>query len=106
MTDTQTAPGAEFKAAVLARWNLSDPEQLLLDQAAGTLDLIAEVEASDLDLDVRARELRGQRLAFARLVSQLALPDEDGKPVASITHQRAKKAARARWDAEAAAGDA
>jgi hypothetical protein len=91
--------GDEFRDLVLARWNLNDPELVLLDQAAGTLDLIAEVEASDLSLADRARELRAQRLAFARLMSQLGLPDEAGKPVASITHQRAKKAAQARWAA-------
>jgi hypothetical protein len=92
-------PGAEFRAAVLARWKLTEPEMRLLDQAAGTLDLIAEVEASDMELRDRARELRGQRLAFARLVSQLALPDAKGLPVASITHQRARRAANARWAA-------
>jgi hypothetical protein len=90
-------PGSEFRDAVLARWKLTEPEMRLLDQAAGTLDLIAEVEASTMELAAKARELRGQRLALARLISQLALPDEKGLPVASITHQRARKAAQARW---------
>lgn len=96
--------GAELRAAVLARWSLTDPEMVLLDQATATLDLIAEVEASTMDTDKRARELRGQRLTLARLISQLALPDEAAVPVASITNQRARKAARARWEAEAARG--
>ncbi len=89
--------GDEFRASVLERWELSDPEKVLLDQAASTLDLIAEVEASSMPLADRARELRASRLAFSRLLSQLALPDEDGEPTANIGHEKAKRAARARW---------
>lgn len=92
--------GPDFKAAVLARWELTDPELVILDQAAATLDLIAEVDASALDLADRARELRAQRVTFARLVSQLNLPDEAGGRTASITHARAVKAANARWAAK------
>jgi len=90
-------PGESFRAEVLARWKLSGPELVLLAQASGTLDLIAEVESSDLPLADRARELRAQRLTFARLLSQMALPDEAGGRVASTTHTRARKAAAARW---------
>jgi hypothetical protein len=86
-----------FRAQVLERWSLTDPELVLLDQAAATLDLIGELEGSEMPLRERARELRAQRLTFARLLSQLALPDGKGGKVASITHQRAKKAAEVRW---------
>lgn len=89
--------GDTFRGQVVARWNLSDPELVVLDQAAGTLDLIAELEGSDMPLRERARELRAQRLTFGRLLSQLALPDGEGGKVASLTHQRARRAANARW---------
>ena len=91
--------GDTFRRQVLARWSLTDPELVVLDQAAGTLDLIEELESSTMPLRERARELRAQRLTFGRLLSQLALPDGEGGKVASLTHQRAKRAAGARWAA-------
>lgn len=95
MTDTNA--GDAFRAQVLERWALTAPELVLLDEAARTLDVIRELEASDLPLRERARELRAQRLTFGRLLSQLALPDGRGGKIASATHQRARKAANARW---------
>ncbi len=89
--------GAEFRRQVLDRWKLSDPELVLLDAAAGTLDLLAEIETSDLPLADRAREMRAQRLAFAKILNQLALPDAEGGRVASTTHRRARAAANIRW---------
>lgn len=89
--------GAQFRKKILARWKLTDPELAILDQAAATLDIIAEVESSGMPLNERARELRAQRIAFGKLINQLALPDEDGGRVASTTHNRARKAANARW---------
>lgn len=90
-------PGDALYEQVLERWTLSDPELAVLEQAAGTLDLIHELKGSDLPLPERARELRAQRLAFGRLLTQLALPDGKGGRVASSTHSRARKAANARW---------
>lgn len=91
--------GAKFHAQVLERWSLTGPELVLLDQAADTLDLITEIKSSGMALADRARELRAQRLTFARILSQLALPDEVGGRVASTTHTRARAAANARWGA-------
>ncbi|HZO61388.1 MAG TPA: hypothetical protein VFB35_00245 [Gaiellaceae bacterium] len=88
--------GADFREAVLSRWELSDPELVVLDQAVATLDLINEVEASGMPLKDRAQELRAQRTVLARLISQLNLPDEAGTPMASSTHARARKAAAVR----------
>lgn len=90
-------PADTFYEAVLERWTLSEPELVILEQAASTLALIAELEGSDLPLHLRARELRAQRLAFGRLLSQLSLPDGQGGRVASSTHHRARRAAEARW---------
>jgi hypothetical protein len=53
MTDSP-APGATFRAQVLERWSLTDPELVLLDLAASTLDLITELEGSDIALHLSA----------------------------------------------------
>lgn len=43
-------------------------------------------------------EMRQQRAVLGSLLGQLALPDEDGEAVRTPAKQRARKAARARWD--------
>jgi hypothetical protein len=89
--------GETFRAQVLERWALTGPELVLLDQAAGCLDLIDELEGSELELKERAQELRAQRLTFGRLLTQLALPDGNGGRLASSTSARGRAAAEARW---------
>lgn len=43
-------------------------------------------------------ELRQQRVALGRMLSQLALPDEEtGAGLPSLTEARARRAANARW---------
>ena len=87
MTDTAT-PGAELRATVLDRYDLAPHEAALLDQAAATLDVIAELQANIdahgalIDVGGRQRtnpavsEVRAQRLVLGRLLAALALPDE------------------------------
>src|SRR3954470_1158275 len=70
--------GDTFRRQVVERWRLADPELVVLDQAAGTLDVIEEFAGSDMPLRERARELRAQRLTFGRSLSQLALLDGEG----------------------------
>jgi hypothetical protein len=107
--------GEAFRRDVLSVWELSGPELRLLDQAASTLDVLAELEATvetdgmmvagsagQLVLHPAIAEARQQRLAFGRLVSQIDLPDPDAEGDAGATvwtpeAVRARRAAQARW---------
>lgn len=92
-------------------FRLEDSEVEILIEACRGLDLLdvmtAELEASGLTVTagngaVRVHpfvaEKRQTALAVARLLAQLALPDEEGvEGVQTLTKARASKASRARW---------
>jgi hypothetical protein len=78
-------PGAAFKSAVLAEYELESQESVLLDAAAGTLDACAELEArvaaegtmcADGGPSPALVELRQQRLVLGRLLASLRFPVE------------------------------
>lgn len=105
--------GERFRRDVLEVYELTGPELRLLDQAAATLDVVAELEgqvaadgtmvsgsAGQQVLHPAIGEARQQRLAFGRLVGQLNLPDpesETGEGVWTPEAVRARRAAQARW---------
>ncbi len=94
MTTKQTSPraprdlktsGARLWRSVVDRYELEEHESALLHQAARTVDLLDALQAAlDADgplVDGRAHpaavESRQQRIALARLLAALRLPDED-----------------------------
>jgi hypothetical protein len=102
--------GEAFRAEVTARWELTAPELLILDGTCAAVDRIDALEAlvdrdglmvpgsaGQLVMHPAVGEVRKHRALVARLVNQLRLPDEEGRPVASMTHGRAQRAAQARW---------
>ena len=83
---------------------------MLLEECCRTLDdldaLRKAVDAEGVTVEGSARqprahpalvELRQQRVALGRLLSQLALPDDTGEALPSLTEARARRAAEARW---------
>ena len=120
MTDNRPKPprglqraGKRVWAAVLDEFVLDARELLVLEQAARQADAVAaleaEVEGSGLvtrgsagqpRLSQSVVELRQSRLAVSKLLSDLALPDEDDTTAAS---RRGRKAADARWNGPRAA---
>lgn len=102
--------GRRFWRATVAEYDLSDAELELLREACTTLDdldRLAEAIAKDGPMVLGSQgqpvlhpavtEARGQRLALHRLVSALALPDDDGKVTPTAVSMAARKAAQARW---------
>lgn len=105
--------GERFRAAVLEVYELTAPELRLLDQAAATLDVIADLDAvvaadgvtstgsaGQVVTHPAVAEARQQRLAFGRIVSQIDLPDlesETGEGVWTPESVKARRAAQARW---------
>ncbi len=95
---------------VPADWELTSRELAMLRNAAKQGDLVADLQkalddegvvavgaAGQRRLSQVATELRQSRIAFARLLGEIPIPDEeDGKPVTSAS-QRGQKAAAARW---------
>lgn len=100
MTETKTPrppagtcpEGRKLWAAVLADFELAEHELCVLRQAVGCLDVIAALTESAAQRGLTtpvARELRGQRIALARLISALRLPQgEEGDQQASARPQR------------------
>ena len=102
-----------FWRQTLAVFELTTSEILLLEEICRSLDTIDALrEAIEVDGvtvagsegQTRAHpglvEVRQQRVALGRLLSQLALPDEDGTTLPSLTTARARKGAKAansRW---------
>lgn len=109
------AAGRAFWRKVVADYELDHDGVALLEQACRTLDeldrLQVAVAGADLLVEGSAGqprphpllgELRAHRLALGKLLTQLALPDEEDTPPLTATQQRAQKAARDRWAAERA----
>lgn len=94
-------------------YGLTPSEQQLLTGVCATLDSIAALEEVVAKEGVTAvgskgqtvvhpalQEARHQRLAFGRLLGQLALPDQDGGVVRTPEQVRAQRAGQARWRAQ------
>ena len=106
------ARGRRFYDNALKLFKLEDSEHELLVECCRGLDLLEtmQTELETVGLTVTASngavrvhpfvaEKRQTALAVARLLAQLALPDEDGiEAVQKLTSARAAKAARARWN--------
>lgn len=97
---------------VVAVYVLTAPELRLLKAVCATADTLEELEAVVAAEGVTTAgskgqtvahpavaEARQQRLAFARLIAQLALPDPAGGVVRNPEQVRAQRAAQARWRA-------
>ena len=104
------ARGRRFWTRTVATYALSPSERELLVEACRALDtceaLQAVVGAEGITTagskgQPRAHpalaELRQARLALARLLAHLALPDDSGSAVASPASIRARRAAQSRW---------
>lgn len=91
--------GARYAAAVRAEFELNLSQEVLIDLIADTMDVLDGLPAGAL------AERRQQKIVLLRAMSQLALPDvgSDGARSASAASDRGRRAARARWDRDAAA---
>lgn len=82
---TPSSRGDLFKKSVLARYELQDHERVLLDEIARTMDdldaLAAHVASAGHTIAGRVNpaltEARQMRIALARLVAALRLPEDD-----------------------------
>ncbi len=95
-------------------YEFASHELRLLAQACACLDVTGDLEAqvsrdgTMIDgskgqrvLHPAIAEARQQRMALGRLLAQLRIPDEGGRPsVASATELRARRAAQVRWQGE------
>ncbi len=81
---TRQTPGKALRAAVLDQYELEPHEQVILDSAARTADLVEDlqvvVDAEGVMVDGKphpaAVELRMQRLTLGRLIASLRIPVE------------------------------
>ena len=92
---------------------LTAPELRLLEQVCATADAVAALEAVIAEEGQTATgstgqtvvhpavsECRQQRIAFGRLLGQMALPDPEGSTVRTPAQIRAQRAGQARWRAQ------
>jgi hypothetical protein len=88
--------GAAFKDAVTARYELQEHELALLDEIARTMDdldaLAARVETAGHIIAGRVNpalvEARQMRIALARLVAALRLPEDEDSEGVSLPQRR------------------
>jgi hypothetical protein len=73
----------------------------LLEEAVARDGVTVEGAAGQSRLNAAVTELRQARLALARLLGQVDLPDEERRPVTDAS-RRAQRAANTRWAAQAA----
>ncbi len=105
--------GGKLWRDVVAAYELTAPELRFLEQACAALDAAAALDATveaegyttagskgQTVIHPAVGEARQQRLAFGRLLAQLALPDPDGGVVKTPQRVRATVAAQARWRAQ------
>ncbi len=83
--------GAALWIAATAEWEFDPFEVELLREACATVNDIDALAASAYV------ERRQQRLVLSRLLGQLALPTDDGKPPRDGKSVRGRAAAEARW---------
>jgi hypothetical protein len=113
------ARGRAFWKRTVAVYTLTDGEQVLLHEVCRSLDELELLEAvvsadgpmtegstGQRRVHPAVGELRGHRLAVARMLAQLDLPDGDTQTIPSPATLRGRRAAESRWgrrDALAAA---
>lgn len=124
MSDRTDAPSDLGQAGyalwddVTAVYELSTTERRLLEAACRTADDLAALEAvveaeghtsigsmGQPVVHPAVQEARQQRVTLARLLGQLALPDEDGNTADTPDQLHARRATRARWTREKGIGD-
>lgn len=72
-----------------------------LERAVAADGVMIDGAAGQRRLNAAVTELRQGRIALARLLGELDVPSDEGKPV-SAASQRASRAAAARWAEHAA----
>lgn len=87
------AEGRKLWSSILADFELDEHEMCILRQAVGCLDVIEALTESSREHGLTtpvARELRGQRIAVARLISALRLPagTEDDRQASARPQRR------------------
>jgi phage terminase small subunit len=100
-------------------WELTARETELLRNACRQADLVADLEAAleqegvivvgaagQRRLNAVATELRQSRIALARLLGEIPIPDDDGEKPTTNASQRGQKAAQARWKKQGRKGPA
>lgn len=104
------ARGRRYWQTTTEAFELTDSETEILLEVCRTLDDLDRLSAAIAKngamvagsagqpvVNPALTEARGQRAILHRLVSALALPDDDGHAVPTATHTRAATAAAARW---------
>ncbi len=94
-------------------WLFTERELQLIFNACRQRDLVADLEAAvkkegvmiegaagQTRLNAAVTELRQSRLAFARLVGEIGLPEDEGQEPKTSASERGRKAANARWSRE------
>lgn len=104
------AAGCKLWCEVLADFELPPNGQALLVQACRTVDELEQLRDAITHAAVMTTgsqgqpvasplfaEARAHRATLAKLIAQLALPDEEDVPKLTAAQERARKAAQARW---------
>lgn len=104
------AAGRKLWREVLADFALPPDGQALLVQACRTVDELEQLREAIADAEVMTTgsqgqpvasplfaEARAHRATLAKLISQLALPDEEDVPKLTGAQERARNAAQTRW---------
>ena len=102
--------GDRLRQEILAEYELSPSERVLLDRAAALVDQLTridgEIAGSSLVTIGSAkqdashpliRESRNHSLALARILAELRLPDESQESGESVVSLQARRAAQERW---------
>jgi hypothetical protein len=76
-----------------------------LEGLLGRDGLVVTGSAGQPRLNAAVTEVRQGRLALAKLLDQLAIPDEEQQVGRSAASRRAQRAARIRWDRDALRGE-
>jgi hypothetical protein len=110
--------GRLFWEGTLAAFELEGGEVALLTETCRTLDLCDALQATvmaegplstgsqgQVVAHPAVTELRAHRLVLARLLGQLALPDEEGGAMPTGRQLRGRQAAARRWSGHAKVGD-
>lgn len=99
--------GDRLRESVIGRYELADHELVLLDSACAQADMIVRLEellAADLTtkgaagqvrLSAAVTELRQSRLALSKLLTDLALPADEGEEPVKLQSPASRRASRA-----------
>jgi hypothetical protein len=107
--DAGSALWASIVGELGTDWRFDAREAAVLTAAAKQADTVADLEAAvardgimvagaagQTRLNGAVIELRQARVALARLLGDIHLPDEDDRP-ATVASERGRRAAQARW---------